>query len=293
MATFIETPRFPDTFKYGTAIGPMYSTWVTLLNSGYEQRNINWQDGLLVFNLVGPIRQSEEQKALLAFFRNCKGRGKGFRIKDWTDYEVASTEGRLDTGAVGDGTPTYQLYKRYTTGAETEDRAISKPVSGSVTVYRNAVAQTAGAGAGNYALDTTTGIVTFVADASSAASSITVGATTQVVLAANPGSLIAGELLYLSGFAGADAASVNGIAHTISSVSGAGPYTFTLATNTAGRTITLGSGVGYAYPQATDALTWAGEFDVPVRFDVDRLPVTVDAYGVYNFGTIPIVEIRV
>jgi uncharacterized phiE125 gp8 family phage protein len=80
--------------------------------------------------------------------------------------------------------------------------------------------------------------------ASSAASSITAGATTTVVLAANPGSLVAGDTIRLSGFAGADAALVNGLDHTINSVSGSGPYTFVLATNTAAKTITLGSGVG-------------------------------------------------
>ena len=77
-----------------------------------------------------------------------------------------------------------------------------------------------------------------------AASAITAGATTTVVLAANPGTLAAGGLLRLDGFTGADAALLNGLDHTVNSVSGAGPYTFVLATNTAGKTITLGQGAG-------------------------------------------------
>ena len=132
-----------------------------------------------------------------------------------------------------------------------------------------------------------------VTGAQAAASSITVGATTTVVLASNPGTLIAGQLLYLSGFTGAGAALVNDRAHTINSVSGAGPFTFVLATVTTGATITLGSGLGRRFPQAADALTWSGQFDVPVRFDIDQMAVSIEAFQLYTWGQIPLIEIRV
>lgn len=35
------------------------------------------------------------------------------------------------------------------------------------------------------------------------------------------------------------------------------------------------------------------EFDVPARFDTDRLSASLDAYGVHSWNDIPIVEIRV
>ncbi|MGE3713527.1 MAG: DUF2460 domain-containing protein, partial [Alphaproteobacteria bacterium] len=35
------------------------------------------------------------------------------------------------------------------------------------------------------------------------------------------------------------------------------------------------------------------EFDVPVRFDTDRLAATLDTYGTYSWGDIPLVEVRV
>ncbi|NBX02704.1 MAG: TIGR02217 family protein [Alphaproteobacteria bacterium] len=35
------------------------------------------------------------------------------------------------------------------------------------------------------------------------------------------------------------------------------------------------------------------EFDVPVRFDTDRLSATLDAYGVHSWHDIPLVEVRV
>ncbi|OYV46746.1 MAG: hypothetical protein B7X10_04735, partial [Burkholderiales bacterium 21-58-4] len=200
------------------------------------------------------------------------------------------------------GLPTLQLTKNYLSGVDTDQRQITKPVTGTFAGQRNGVALVAGSSAGNYSLDTTTGLVTFVADASSNASSITVGATMQVVLTVNPGTLTAGKLIYLSGFSGTDAALVNGIAHLINSVSGAGPYTFMLATVTTGKTITLGSGAGAKYPQVSDALTWTGEFDVPVRFDTDKLKSRFDNAEITMPGVVgetfhyleplPIVEIR-
>ena len=140
-------------------------------------------------------------------------------------------------------------------------------------------------------MDYTTGIVTFVADAFSNASSITPGATTQVVLASNLG-LVAGKLLWLDNFAGADAALVNNKAHTINSIAGGGPYTFTLATDTSGKTITIGAGVGRKYPQASDALTWSGQFDVPCRFDTDQMQIGLEAYNRFDWDQIPVMEIR-
>lgn len=299
MTTFIESPRFPDDIAYGSVMGFGFLTEVTVLNSGHEQRNVKWADALGRFAVDGANMEEDQKDTFIDFFRIVKGRGIGFRIRDWSDYEATTSNGYLGTSAVGTGGPTYQLYKHYAAGAETYNRLIAKPsaTAGEFTPYRGGVAITAGASAGNYSIDTTTGILTMVADASSAASAITPGATTSVTLAANPGTLVAGQKLYLSGFTGANASLVNGLAHTINSVSGAGPYVFVLATDTSGATITVGSGTGYKYPQASESMLWAGNFDVPARFDVDDVALTIVAKSgggwIYNFGTVPIKEIRV
>jgi hypothetical protein len=205
---------------------------------------------------------------------------------------VTSSNGRLGTSSTATGVKTYQLYKYYSSGgALYEYRKIVKPVSGSVGIYRGGVLQTAGGGAGNYALNTTTGVVTWVADAGANATAITVGATTSVTLTSNPGTLTAGQLLYLSGFTGADASYVNGIAHTINSVSGAPPV-FILATNTTGKTITVGSGIGEKYAQASETLYWIGQFDIPVRFDSDYAGLAIEAPNVYRGQSFTLVEIR-
>lgn len=290
--SFIESPRLPEDMSFDAQIGPMYSTDVVAVASGYEKRNQNWSEARLRMD-VGFIRTQAELDVLLAFFRAVKGKAIGFRVKDHSDYSASTAHGRIGVAAVGDGTPgPFQLVKRYTDlGGNTTDRVIKKPVI--VAVYRAGVLKTITT---HYTIDMITGLVTWVKDAESAASSITPGATTQVVLAANPGTLAAGQKLYLTGFTGTDAALVNGLAHTINSVTGTGPYTFTLATNTTGKTVTLGAGKGQKYPQASEALTWAGEFDVPCRFDTDALQYSIieSAPGdrLYQLQSVPIVELK-
>jgi uncharacterized protein (TIGR02217 family) len=289
---FIETPRFPDNISRGASGGPGYQTDVVVVASGHEKRNITWPLGRARYDVAHGIRTQAQMDVLVAFFRSVKGRGHGFRFKDWNDFTCPLSQGLLGTGN-GTGAPVYQLGKRYVAGALNEIRTISKPVAGQVAVQRNGSPVAVGAGAGQIAIDSTTGRITFVADASASASSITAGATTTVVLTSNPGTLIAGQLLYLSGFTGAGAALVNDRAHTVNSVSGTGPFTFVLATVTTGATITLGSGLGRRFPQVADALTWSGQFDVPVRFDIDQMAVSIEAFQLYTWGQIPLVEIRV
>lgn len=283
--------RFPDNISYGGTGGPNFSTDVVVVESGFEQRNVNWAAARHSYDVSHAARTQAEVEELIAFFRVAQGRAHSFRYKDELDYSATVANGLLGTG-VGTGLPTYQLYKKYTNSAGASTRKITRPVSGTLSAYRGASPITIGAGAGNIAIDNATGIVTFVADASSAATAITVGATTSVVLTTNPGTLVAGKKLYLSGFTGADAALLNGLAHNINSVSGTGPYTFVLATDTTAKTITLGSGNGYKYPQASDVLTAAFEFDVPCRFDIDQLKGLHIAPGIYGWDSILIVEVR-
>jgi len=289
--SFIEQ-RLPDDQSYGGSGGPVFNTDIVATASGFEHRNANWSQARGRWD-IGFTRNQTQLDALIAFFRVCAGRANGFRYKDHADYQVSISQGIIGIG-VGDGTPTLQLKKRYTSGSSTFDRDIKKPVtSPAAAIYRGGVLKTVTT---HYTIDTTTGLLTWVYDATSNASSVTVGATTQVVLAANPGTLIAGQKLYLTGFTGTDSALLNGLAHTINGVSGAGPYTFTLATNTSGKTITVGAGSGQKYPQASEALTWSGEFDVPVRFDADEIRATMLESGpgqrLYSVPSLPIIEIK-
>jgi len=162
-----------------------------------------------------------ELTSIITFFQAMAGMAIGFRFKDWGDYQVSTANGTLGPLGVGTSLPTYQLTKSYSSGGWNTTRLIQKPVAGTVAVFKNGVQVPVGTGAGNIAVDYTTGLVTFVAP----------------------------------------------------------------------------------YPISSDVLTFAGEFDVPVRFDTDQLKYRFDAADVAIPGTLgikyfylaplPIVEIRV
>lgn len=193
--------QFPTDISYGSAGGPEYATDVVASASGFEQRNVNWSEARARYNVAHGVKTKAQLDALIAFFRARKGRAHGFRFKDWTDYQVSG-----EALGTGDGTRTqFQLVKHYASGSVTETRTITKPVSGTVLIYKNAVLQSSGV-----SVDATTGVVTFT-----------------------------------------------------------------------------------TAPAAGVVVTATFEFDVPVRFDTDKLSASLDAYGIHSWLDIPLVEVRV
>ena len=52
--------------------------------------------------------------------------------------------------------------------------------------------------------------------------------------------------------------------------------------------------VAFATPPAIGAVVTAGfEFDVPVRFDADRIEVTLESFGAGRMAVVPLIEVRV
>lgn len=269
MTTFSEQ-QLPTHIRAEMSGGPSYSTQIAQTRSGFETRNSlrTYPRRQWTFDYV---RDKDDLDTLYSFFLSMKGAGIGFRFKDFFDFEVTAAEGRLGTGAVGTGEPSYQLIKRYTSGALTHDENITKPVSGAVTVARSTYTVTLGGGAGQIAIDTTTGIVTFVADASASITGHTIGSSHVFTTTSDLPSLGVGDKVYLTGVTGTAATLLNSIAHTISNKAVGSPdVVWTLSTNTGGSpTLTATGGTAAAYPQADEALVWSGEFDRPVRFASD------------------------
>ncbi|WP_244099727.1 DUF2460 domain-containing protein [Burkholderia ambifaria] len=287
MATFLEAPRFPDAISFGAVVGPTYSTVVSSLYSGRENRIVAWSQSKINFEVGLRALKAFDTASLDAFFRVVKGRAYGFRIKDWTDF----TDGGAGVLIAQSSPGLYQMGKQYAQGAFSETRLISKPVAGTVTAILNGTPLSTGV-----TVDTTTGLVTLSALASSSVVNVAVGNPTVVTLSSALSGLGVGGLLALSGLSGADAGLLNGQQFSVTAISGA---QYSLNVNTTGKTITTGTGVGLKYPQPTDTLAWTGQFDVPVRFDVDEMKKQiVDRNGpngdlVVEWGSIPIVEIRV
>jgi uncharacterized protein (TIGR02217 family) len=179
---------FPTDLSYGVAGGPAWNTSTVTRSSGFEQRIKRWSTPLWTWpDVAHHAREVSKMDALYDFFITVgEGRYNSFLFKDWADYKVLVADGRLGTTAVGTGEPTYQMYKRYTYGARTFDRAIKKPKASSVLVYRGGVLQTETT---HFTYDTTTGIVTFVADSTKSVNANSTKAITGISQA-NPGNVL-------------------------------------------------------------------------------------------------------
>lgn len=153
--------RFPDNISRGARGGPERRTQVVELASGDEERNASWANSRRRYDVAYGIRRADDLAAVVAFFEARNGRLHGFRYKDWADYKsslpsqaVSPTDQQIGTGT--GSLQTFQLAKRYTSGAQTWVRTIAKPVTGTVRVALGMVEQLSG-----WTIDTTTGVITF------------------------------------------------------------------------------------------------------------------------------------
>jgi uncharacterized protein (TIGR02217 family) len=153
--------RFPDNISRGARGGPERRTQVVELASGDEERNASWANSRRRYDVAYGIRRADDLAAVVAFFEARNGRLHGFRYKDWADYKSALPSQAITPTdqQIGIGTgslKTFQLAKRYTSGAQTWVRTIAKPVAGTIRVALGMVEQMTG-----WTVDTATGVVTF------------------------------------------------------------------------------------------------------------------------------------
>lgn len=200
---FYESPRFPDRIAYGAMGGPEFMTTVVASGSGREARNAAWAYPKHRWDVSQGINSQADFETLRAFFMSMRGRFHGWRFKDWADYTATHANGVV----TGITSTTFQLVKRYTSGAQSLDRIITKPVTGTLEIK-------------------VSGVVT---------------------------------------------------AHTVNTTTGV---------------VTIGTA------PAVGTVTWSGEFDVPMRFDTDRLQGRIESRNqtaglLHMWDSIPIVEVRV
>lgn len=157
---FLETPRFPDDISFESSGGIEYFVDVVQVESGFEQRNIEQDEPLHVFD-VSRVQSQEKLSSLIEFYHAVQGRTHEFRFKDWSDYKSVVREGVISATdqllGVGDNAITdFQLVKTYAKGSFATVRTIQKPVAGTVLVSLDDVLQTS-----DFTIDTTTGIISF------------------------------------------------------------------------------------------------------------------------------------
>jgi uncharacterized protein (TIGR02217 family) len=144
-----DNVRLPDDIERGAKGGPKFQTSIIALGNGSEQRNVDWLRTRASFDVGYGIQSKSDFAEIIKFFYARQGKARGFRFKDWSDYQATDQE--IGTG---DGvTVAFQLIKDYTS-LVTYRRTITRPVTGSVVVKVDGVTTAV-------TVNTTTGVVTF------------------------------------------------------------------------------------------------------------------------------------
>ena len=275
--SFIESPRFPDDISRGMIIAPEFNTDVVVRFSGHENRFSNWEEARLSSDLSYAAKTVAQGKALYKFFRIVKGKAYGFRIKDWLDYECVQADGVLRPVS-GTNARTWRMYKQYINSPNFDERRIAKPVNnGSFQLYLNGSASGAA-----ITVDYVNGelTITNTTDLGLTSDVMTPGTTTYVHWTV-PHNLSVGDWVRLDGspFSGAWAQVL-----TVPN-----SQAVTLAYNSTG--FGAWAGTTHAYALTNWNPQWSGEFDVPVRFDSDKLQVELGEETI-DISQINVVELR-
>ena len=281
----IKEIRFPVDLSYGSTGGPGYSTAISATKSGYETSIIEWSQARHKYQATYGPRTQAQLEQVLALFHAVRGRGYGFRFKDWSDFRSSAKE--IDPSATdqvigtGDGVAlTFQLVKIYNYSGETYARTIKKPVAGTTLVSIQNVTDP------RWTVSTVTGIVTFSADITKTINAITQAAQAKITFTAAHG-LSVGHTFNVSGVSGMT--QINGQRVTVAAIDSSTQVTVNV-NSTAYSAYTSG-GTIHTIPQAGETVRAGFEFDVPVRFDTDVAEISLDSWllGAVNLD---LVEVR-
>lgn len=307
---------FPFDISFNSIGATRFQTDVVMVDSGHDQRQSRWSQPLMEYDVAYGVRTMEHLHGLIAFFRAMEGRKNAFLYKDHTDYTstlaedyearrappISATDQEL---GVGDGsTKVFQLVKHYPTpgGGASSVRPIYKPRGGTVKVAINGQVVT------HYALDLNTGKITFesplvlanlnnmnIAQAVAGGGApianrwrITGIANLFTGLTVNDKIITFGWVNPRNNSTEAMTVQVVQIAGDRSWIEITGPDIFgAVESSVNGVTV-----MRHPAPRPGELITAGYEFYVPVRFDTDRLPVSLEEYGVGGAADVKLIEVR-
>ncbi|HEX8773254.1 MAG TPA: TIGR02217 family protein [Pyrinomonadaceae bacterium] len=151
--------RYPLSVQSGTST-VSFNTTIIEEGNGSEVRIANWDEGRVEVNAAHGIRSLKDLRELYSFHRRRKGRARSFLIRDLVDYEVGQDEPQEGVFGTGDGTTKiFQLRKNYVDAYNTDQRVITKPEQGTVSIFVDGLEKTEGL---HYTINYLTGKITFV-----------------------------------------------------------------------------------------------------------------------------------
>ncbi|WP_396189774.1 DUF2460 domain-containing protein [Flavobacterium sp.] len=298
---FDEVVFSPGIPLRGTTGGPSFNTSVLTTQSGKEYRQQNWKFSRGSWDLGGRTLREVETQEIVAFFQARGGMARGFRFKDFSDYKD-NGNGRI--GRVGnnnvmastiDGSTFYNMFKQYNSAGQLYYRRIYKPVNNKIIVKKGGVLVPIGMGAGQCQIDYTTGIVRLTPIKRLHIQSIAKD-DQGTITTDTAHSLTDGERV------GLNVPSVPELHQRSFSIKVQNATKFTIYENTTDYSNYTGDGYAEQDDKGGQALTWEGEFDVPVRFNTDKIDFYFTEIVKYtnapsaevfcDLQTLPIVELK-
>lgn len=139
---------FPLSLSQATSASALFSTDIAQSLSGHEERNSNWADARMEYDVGPAIRSEGDLAILLAFFRARRGPAKAFRLRDPFDHSSHAMTGVPQPTdqylGTGDGNQSaFALVKNYGEAAlpdGPQQRRITRPDPASVVVAQGGVA---------------------------------------------------------------------------------------------------------------------------------------------------------
>lgn len=323
--------RLPPAIAKGAQGGPEFLTRIVTTGSGVEYRETKWSEFRGSWNVGYGVKTNDEWDLIYSFFIAMRGRLYGFRYRDYMDY-TATDNHFADGDGVTSVFNLYKSYRiEGFDGAVTKFlRRITKPAPDETfTLYLDGVALVENT---DYEMDYSTGIITFdspVAASGFASRTLTTtgaisnnekvtiagrtytfkttltGVANQVLIDPAGVENTLANLVYAiyadddtSGVAYTSATQQNEFVEAESDAT-----TFTVTAKESGSD---GNAIGVSETMAnaswggstltggtTDGrLTWTGVFDVPARFDVDKLDANLPEFNYHDWPDVPIIELH-
>lgn len=323
--------RLSPAISRGAQGGPEFQTKIVTTGAGVEYRESRWSEIRSSWNVGYGVKTADEWAEIYSFFVLMRGKNFGFRFRDQMDHHAEQNFFAYGDGTstifdlyksyeIDDlNSQTYRLFRRITKPAPDYPFA----------VYKNGVLLTETT---DYTVDYTRGRISFSsAPAGGATASrtltfsgnpanndtVTIGDRIYIFKTTLTGMLdevfidtstsqtidnlvatIKADLAYLN-----HAFSPGQPSHTkvtATKLSASTMSVTALEKGTAGNAINISeSSAVLSWPSSYlvggidgDELSWTGDFDVPARFDVDKLEASLPEYNFYDWPDVPIIELH-
>lgn len=325
VAVFIAQ-EFPAIISFNSISATRFQTDVTITDSGDGDRNARWEVPLMEYDVAYGVRTMEDLHAIIGFFRLMRGRKHSFLFHDVIDHtstlafakesrrapDIKATDQYQMTG--DNNRYKFQLRKGYGPEPYTSWRPIYKPkppgtiiphahqgpppVAPGPIVAKNGVAVT------NFTVNYETGEVTFVSDLQTIALNCNVVEAYQSggqwitkieTTTPFPADWLFHDRVIISGFASGpnnttitDVTKIEGFENNRTRITLSGPPNYGQVENGL-RTVTFKR---HPCPREGVVVTAGFHFWVCTRFDTDRLPTSLEEYGVGAATDVKLMEVR-